>query len=81
MHIIDYAEFSEAFNSGTACVVKYIYTDVAELVLNKCTSTNADKNIRPDSEKFAVTFNYEFLEDRERAALLVMNWLASFMCI
>ena len=65
---------SEVFNSGTACVVKYyIYTDVAELVLNKCTSTNADKNIRPDSEKFAVTFNYEFLEDRERAALLVMN--------
>ena len=66
--IIHYS-ISETFNSG---IVSCDFgTDVAELVLNKCTSTNADKNIRPDSEKFAVTFNYEFLEDRERAALSV----------
>jgi hypothetical protein len=49
-----------------------INADVAEMVLNKCTTTNADRNIRPDSKDFAVTFNYEFLEDRDRAAELVM---------
>ena len=49
----------------------YCYTDVAEMVLNKCTDTNADRNIRPDSEDFAVTFNYQFLEDQEQATELV----------
>ena len=43
------------------------HTAVAEIVLNKCTSTNADRNVRPDSEDYAVTFNYEFLEDRDEA--------------
>lgn len=52
------------------------YTDVAEMVLNKCTSTNTDRNIRSDSEEFAVTFDYQFLEDREKAALLVNSDIA-----
>ena len=41
------------------------------MVLNKCTSTNVDRNVRPDSKEFAVTFNYQFLEDGEQVAELV----------
>lgn len=41
------------------------------MVLNKCTDTNVDRNVRPDSKEFAVTFNYQFLEDRKQAAELV----------
>ena len=43
------------------------------MVLNKCTDTNADRSIRPDSEEFAVTFHYQFLEDRDQAELLVIG--------
>lgn len=44
----------------------YIYTDVAQLVLKKCTSTNAKEGtVTPDSSNYAVTFNYEFLDDSE----------------
>lgn len=51
------------------CVCLWFIPDVAEMVLNKCTTTNAKdvKNIRPDSEQYCVTFDYCFLEDRERA--------------
>ena len=42
-------------------------TDVAELVLNRCTTTNSDRNARPDSEEYTVTFDYQFLEDRGHA--------------
>ena len=49
-------------------LISWFIPDVAEMVLNKCTTTNAkDKNIRLDSEKYSVTFDYCFLEDRERA--------------
>ena len=42
--------------------------DVAEMVLKKCTRTNArDRNVRPDSKEYTVTFDYEFLEDRKHA--------------
>ena len=43
-----------------------MYTDVAELVLKKCTTTNAKEGkISPGSRDHTVTFNNEFLEDRE----------------
>ena len=45
------------------------YPDLAELVMNKCTETNAGSSdghggsINSDSESFEVTYDYEFLED------------------
>ena len=50
----------------------WFIADVAEMVLNKCTTTSAKdvKKIRPDSDSeqyCTVTFDYRFLEDRERA--------------
>ena len=43
---------------------------MAELVLRKCTTTNAkDKGVQPDSEKYTVTFNYEFIEDKDYAQM------------
>lgn len=48
------------------CVYFIMYTDVAELVLKKCTTTNAKEGkISPGSRDYTVTFNNEFLEDRE----------------
>lgn len=41
---------------------------MAQLVLKKCTSTNAkDGGISPDCKDYAVTFSYEFIEDSEEA--------------
>ena len=56
-------------------------TDVAEMVLNRCTGTNADRNVRPDSEDYAVTFNYKFLEDREQVLELVVSKINLVMLI
>ena len=54
-----------------------MFTDVAELVLRKCTASNAkDKNIQPDSEDYTVTFNYEFIEDKDHA-----HMYASCTCV
>ena len=38
---------------------------MAEKVFNRCSRTNAtmDGKIGPDSKKYRVTFDYEFLED------------------
>ena len=42
--------------------------DIAEMVLKKCTIPSTKvKGGRPDAEEYSVTFNYEFLEDREHA--------------
>ena len=50
-------------------------TDVAELVLRKCTASNAkDRNIQPDSEEYTVTFNYEFIEDKDHAQMYVPSF-------
>ena len=47
-------------------------TDMAELVLRKCTASNAkDRNIQPDSEDYTVTFDYEFIEDKDHAQMYV----------
>ena len=46
------------------------FEDVAQLVLKKCTSTNAKDGsggTSPDSKDYAVTFSYEFIEDSEDA--------------
>ena len=56
-------------------IFMFVNADVAEMVLNKCTSTNADRNVRPDSEDFAVTFDYHFLEDGDQATQLVIMFL------
>ena len=43
---------------------------MAQLVLKKCTSTNAkdgSEGTSPDSKDYAVTFSYEFIEDSEDA--------------
>ena len=45
-----------------------LHAEVAELVLKKCTVTNTrDRNVQPDSKDYAVTFNYEFIEDKDHA--------------
>ena len=49
----------------------YVHVDVAEVVLNRCTDTSMDRNIRPDSKEYAVKFNYEFIEDEDRVSTLV----------
>ena len=42
--------------------------DVAQIVLKNCTNTNAeDGGISPDCKDYAVTFNYEFIEDSKDA--------------
>ena len=42
----------------------FLFEEVAQLVLKKCTSTNAkDGGTSPDSKDYAVTFSYEFIED------------------
>ena len=42
--------------------------DVAEMVLRKCTTSNAkDRNIQPNSEDYTVTFDYGFIEDKDHA--------------
>ena len=43
----------------------YNTADVVQLVLKKCTTTNAKDggSISPDNKDYAVTFNYEFIED------------------
>ena len=56
-------------------------TDIAEMVLNKCTDTNADRNIRPDSKDYAIIFNYQFLEDEEQATELVMSFVMSYFLV
>ena len=44
------------------------HKDVAELVLQNCTSVNAENGRFPTGAKeFEATFNYEFLEDSENA--------------
>ena len=50
--------------------------DVAELVLKKCTVTKAkDRSIQlqPDSKDYTVTFNYEFIEDKDVAKTCVSH--------
>ena len=48
-------------------------TDVAELVLKKCTITKTkDRNVQPDSKDYTVTFNYEFIEDKDLAQMCVL---------
>ena len=47
-------------------------TEVAELVLKKCTVSNAkDRNVQSDSKDYTVTFNYEFTEDKDHAKMYV----------
>ena len=42
------------------------FKDVAQLVLTKCTNTNAKEGtISQDSKDYAVTFSYEFIEDSQ----------------
>ena len=43
----------------------FVYTAVAEEILNLSSMTNVTKDgwIRPDSKDYQVVFNYEFLED------------------
>ena len=54
-----------------------MFTDLAELVLRKCTASNAkDGNIQPDSEDYTVTFDYEFIEDKDHA-----HMYASCTCV
>ena len=49
-------------------IIIVLYSDVAEMVLNKCTTTNSTKkDVRPDSKEYEVTFDYIFIEDRDRA--------------
>ena len=63
----------------TQCLVCESYnctTDVAELVLKKCTVTKAkDKSVQlqPDSKDYSVTFNYEFIEDKDVAETCVFR--------
>ena len=39
-----------------------IFSDVAEIILNKCTVSDPDiKNL--DDERYSVAYNYEFMED------------------
>ena len=55
-------------NSKILVYYYYTFSDVAEMVLNKCTTTNStEKDVSPDSEKYEVTFDYIFIEDRDRA--------------
>ena len=53
--------------------------DVAELVLRKCTVSNAKNiSIRPDSKEYEVTFDYKFIEDKEIAKTYdIMLYLAT----
>ena len=54
----------------TINVIHFLSEDVAQLVLKKCTSTNAkdgSEGTSPDSKDYAVTFSYEFIEDSEDA--------------
>lgn len=45
-----------------------VCADIAEMVLKKCTTANTKvESGRPKPEEYSVTFNYEFLEDRELA--------------
>ena len=43
--------------------------DVAELVLKKCTITKSKESLQPGSKKYSVTFNYEFIEDKDLAKM------------
>ena len=51
----------------SACHTLSQYTDVAELVLNKCTEpdwSSEDKcNVQPCPESYKVNFNFKLLED------------------
>lgn len=39
-----------------------VFSDVAEIILNKCTVSRPDiKN--PDDDRYRVVYNYEFMED------------------
>lgn len=56
--------------------------DVAELVFNRCSKNNATKDgkITPESKKFKVDFNYEFLEDyRDVQVPSIFNWLVKIV--
>ena len=48
-------------------------TDVAELVLKKCTITKSKECLQPGSKKYSVTFNYEFIEDKDHAKMCVLS--------
>ena len=42
--------------------------DIAQLVLKKCTTTNAKEGtISQDSKEYSVMFSYEFIEDSQDA--------------
>ena len=64
-------------------------TEVAELVLKKCTVSNAkDRNVQSDSKDYTVTFNYEFIEDKDHAKVYVhltsivyYNYVAHNVCV
>ena len=49
------------------CSQLYInFSDVAELVFNRCTVSNETKD-RHDTQGYSITFEYEFIEDFQDA--------------
>ena len=54
----------------TIVIVSSCNTDVAELILNKCTepdwSSGGKPSVQPHPDRYTVTFNFELLEDLEK---------------
>ena len=57
------------------------------MVLNRCSVTNETKDgkIKPDSDKYEVEFNYEFLEDfrddEEDSNIGLLDTFKGYVCI
>ena len=54
------------------------------MVLNRCSVTNETKDgkIKPDSDKYEVEFNYEFLEDfQDKKDISFLDTWKGYVCI